>query len=566
MAKLVLNDIASLTNETSAINTINNNSSAIETAFDNTLSRDGTTPNQMQADLDMNGRNLLNVGNLTTSPPVHTPASSTDNAIVRFDGTGGNTFQNSGVTISDTNVLGNASVLATGTTTARTLEARFAERLNVKDFGAVGDGTTNDASAIQAAIDALPATGGTVFFPPGNYKINSTITLGNGTSSAISSRYGMRLEGAHRPQPALIPTFNSVTSVKITWGGGAATMFDVLGPLQGWGLENLYIDGASTATLGLRGTSAQYGECRNLTIVNCLNDAIRLTTFTQGGGLASVHCDSFHNLFVNTNITVPNNADSCGIRLTSIADSGSNSDFNTFINTTIGGPGGSTSWQGIILGWSDGNNFYNTHMFGGSSAGVGVRFDYGATHGPVNNNFYGIDCGTNSLRAMENNGTPPAGSNPNCVYGFAETNGASFPIVDNLNAYNGLPGPTILAYTKTGVNMNSVADTIFNITLPKGYTRFRVSQVAVYHASVDLTSATTVQYALYTQAAAGGTAVITPTASTVSSTAANTSANAQYIGASINASFNTSQLFFRVTTAHGSAGTADVTLHIQPLA
>jgi len=35
---------------------------------------------------------------------------------------------------------------------------------NVQDFGAVGDGTTNDAAAIQAAIDSFGANAGTVIF------------------------------------------------------------------------------------------------------------------------------------------------------------------------------------------------------------------------------------------------------------------------------------------------------------------------------------------------------------------------------------------------------------------
>jgi hypothetical protein len=42
---------------------------------------------------------------------------------------------------------------------------------NVRDFGATGNGTTNDTVAIQAAIDSLAATGGTVFFPTGIYRI-----------------------------------------------------------------------------------------------------------------------------------------------------------------------------------------------------------------------------------------------------------------------------------------------------------------------------------------------------------------------------------------------------------
>lgn len=45
--------------------TINTNFENIEEAFDNTLSRDGSTPNTMEADLDLNGHSLLNVGDLS---------------------------------------------------------------------------------------------------------------------------------------------------------------------------------------------------------------------------------------------------------------------------------------------------------------------------------------------------------------------------------------------------------------------------------------------------------------------------------------------------------------------
>ncbi len=59
--KLTLNDLASLANEASAIASINSNSAAIETALENTLSRDGTSPNQMGASLDMNSNRILNL-------------------------------------------------------------------------------------------------------------------------------------------------------------------------------------------------------------------------------------------------------------------------------------------------------------------------------------------------------------------------------------------------------------------------------------------------------------------------------------------------------------------------
>jgi hypothetical protein len=64
-------------------------------------------------------------------------------------------------------------ITATGSTTARTLAARFADVVNALDYGAVGDGTTNNTTAIQAALD----TGKSVFLPDGVYVIAGSLTM-----------------------------------------------------------------------------------------------------------------------------------------------------------------------------------------------------------------------------------------------------------------------------------------------------------------------------------------------------------------------------------------------------
>jgi hypothetical protein len=61
MAKVTLTDIANLENQTSAVQVINQNNADVEAAFENTLSRDGTTPNAMGADFDMNGYSIINL-------------------------------------------------------------------------------------------------------------------------------------------------------------------------------------------------------------------------------------------------------------------------------------------------------------------------------------------------------------------------------------------------------------------------------------------------------------------------------------------------------------------------
>lgn len=48
--------------------------------------------------------------------------------------------------------------------------------VNVRDYGALGDGT-DDLAAIHAAIAALPSYGGAVYFPPGEYGISDSITI-----------------------------------------------------------------------------------------------------------------------------------------------------------------------------------------------------------------------------------------------------------------------------------------------------------------------------------------------------------------------------------------------------
>jgi len=70
MSKITLNDVGSLIDATTAANTINANSASIEIAFDNTLSLDGTAPNQMQSELDMNSKQIVNlpIPATTTSP------------------------------------------------------------------------------------------------------------------------------------------------------------------------------------------------------------------------------------------------------------------------------------------------------------------------------------------------------------------------------------------------------------------------------------------------------------------------------------------------------------------
>ena len=56
----------------------------------------------------------------------------------------------------------------------RTVQSKLQETASVKDFGALGDGDTDDTAAIQAAINAL-ADGNDLYFPRGRYIVSSTL-------------------------------------------------------------------------------------------------------------------------------------------------------------------------------------------------------------------------------------------------------------------------------------------------------------------------------------------------------------------------------------------------------
>lgn len=75
-------------------------------------------------------------------------------------------------------------------TVNRPIDQKLVEWVSVKDFGAVGDGVTNDAAAIQAAHDYIVSTAkqGTLLFPAGTYKCNSALIIECSWVSCVGQR------------------------------------------------------------------------------------------------------------------------------------------------------------------------------------------------------------------------------------------------------------------------------------------------------------------------------------------------------------------------------------------
>jgi hypothetical protein len=116
-----------------------------------------------------------------------------------------------------------AEILSTGVTDASNVvytpagtgavstnvQAKLRETVSVKDFGAVGDGVTDDTTAFQAALDAAE---GEVYVPPGQYNLSATLVfplksgvglIGEGESRQTANPYPTVLRFTHLSTPAV---------------------------------------------------------------------------------------------------------------------------------------------------------------------------------------------------------------------------------------------------------------------------------------------------------------------------------------------------------------------------
>ena len=121
----------------------------------------------------------------------------------------------------------------TGSVT-RTTAAKLNDIISVKDFGAVGDGTTDDASAIQASITYAVANGKSIFFPDGNYKVNTGLILYPGC-------------GVQTAGNASITAGAAITILTLTSGNYTQTPLNLPGLYNGTNGLNLY--GANLAVI-----------------------------------------------------------------------------------------------------------------------------------------------------------------------------------------------------------------------------------------------------------------------------------------------------------------------------
>jgi len=144
-----------------------------------------------------------------------------------------------------------------------TVQNKLRQYVSVKDFGAVGDGVTNDQPAIQTALNYAATVYASVFFPRGEYRINSSINVysttaiqGEGIDSTVFRYYGTGGTAIELTGTALAPR------IKISLSD--FSIYD-----QGTGVNGINMAYCYYSTLNhLR----IYGFTVGIAIANCFNN------------------------------------------------------------------------------------------------------------------------------------------------------------------------------------------------------------------------------------------------------------------------------------------------------
>lgn len=150
---------------------------------------------------------------------------------------------------------------------------------NVAGYGAAGDGTTDDTTAIQDAIDAAEAAnGGTVYFPPGVYQ----------TTGIAVTEVGVHLVGSGMGE------VNSNPEQGATILRAEAGMVGPLVTINGdfCGVRDMMLDGADIGTACLLIDGASRVVCERLFVRDAGTDGIIV------GDTAGSHVNKFDNIYI----------------------------------------------------------------------------------------------------------------------------------------------------------------------------------------------------------------------------------------------------------------------------
>lgn len=154
------------------------------------------------------------------------------------------------------------------------------ETISVTDFGAKGDGVTDDTTAVQAALDALPNPGGgVVYFPAGTYRLSTWTQFS--TTVDIELLGDGAVVNLVSNTTNFVKVLNSVKMTGITFQNGGSILENVTtdtGTVTNVIVQDCEFDNCrQTIDLELAFDTFRASGCR---FQNCERDGIRLGTNT----------------------------------------------------------------------------------------------------------------------------------------------------------------------------------------------------------------------------------------------------------------------------------------------
>lgn len=228
--------------------------------------------------------------------------------------------------------------------------------VDVRSYGAIGDCVTNDAPAIQLAIDSLATSGGTVMFPHTGtscFGVSSQINLNHdgvkllGSSKGYPARFGGRVVNGTRIK---LLNLANLTGAVIQVSASSNTIEGLEIDANAGGQTAGSVDGIRF--LNASGARSAYGTVRDVTVSSASRNGIRVQDTT---GISSYDVGTIDN-----SIIVDNDFD-C-IALVDVADW-------TIANSNIGGCSNASSV--IAMAGGAGHIIHHNIMF--TADGYGVK-------------------------------------------------------------------------------------------------------------------------------------------------------------------------------------------------
>ncbi|MDD4475193.1 MAG: glycosyl hydrolase family 28-related protein [Eubacteriales bacterium] len=356
------------------------------------------------------------------------------------DGAGGLFFWDPESTAPDN---GGTVIKINSTDVGRLIRIHEENSLNVKWFGAKGNGSGDDYLAIQSAIDALPIYGGTVSLPGGTYPVSSPIVIGNGDGGeGFSTRNGIKLigEGGGFATWTNVPTQIIATAVM-------DSVIDVKGRISDCYIQSLYINGGSKAKNGLTLTAISGCIISNLKIIQFTEKGLVL----MGGQAPTGNYNIFNRFESISSVTTLNNTTCLFID----GDYSATNDtwLTTFIDCRFD-THTTTNSVAAHFKFVDSISFYRCHFAKYDESSTGVIFDALDNHDyPCGMAFY--DCSIVDTKVLEDSTHQ---IRKNYFYGFGTYDNEKVP-----------PHNKLIGITDEGIPFNMPAisgGTIENGKLP----------------------------------------------------------------------------------------------------